>query len=121
MSQGHWHAGDPSGDHRRAEETGFPDSPVKHIVPTEAGLSLFGVLKQADPALVDPLNKDQHNRSATCIDCDSRLVVTLSSLFSNTFSIAAFSGKTSATSSCKPALRAIDERCRKRAVPIPWL
>jgi DNA topoisomerase III len=26
----------------------------KHIVPTEAGLSLFGVLKEADPALVDP-------------------------------------------------------------------
>jgi DNA topoisomerase III len=26
----------------------------KHIVPTEAGLSLFGVLKHADPALVDP-------------------------------------------------------------------
>jgi DNA topoisomerase III len=26
----------------------------KHIAPTEAGLSLFGVLKQADPALVDP-------------------------------------------------------------------
>ena len=26
----------------------------KHIVPTESGLSLFGVLKQADPALVDP-------------------------------------------------------------------
>ena len=26
----------------------------KHIVPTEAGLSLFGVLKQADSALVDP-------------------------------------------------------------------
>jgi DNA topoisomerase III len=26
----------------------------KHIVPTEAGLSLFGILKQADPALVDP-------------------------------------------------------------------
>ncbi len=26
----------------------------KHIVQTEAGLSLFGVLKQADPALVDP-------------------------------------------------------------------
>src|SRR6516165_7331036 len=26
----------------------------KHIVPTEAGLSLFGVLKQADLALVDP-------------------------------------------------------------------
>src|SRR5258705_2539339 len=25
-----------------------------HIVPTETGLSLFGVLKQADPALVDP-------------------------------------------------------------------
>ena len=25
----------------------------KHIVPTETGLSLFGVLKQADPALVD--------------------------------------------------------------------
>ena len=22
--QGHWHAGDPSGDHRRAEETEFP-------------------------------------------------------------------------------------------------
>ena len=27
---------------------------AKHIVPTETGLSLFGVLKQADPALVDP-------------------------------------------------------------------
>ena len=26
----------------------------KHIVPTEAGLSLFSVLRQADPALVDP-------------------------------------------------------------------
>lgn len=26
----------------------------KHIVPTEAGLSLFDILKQADPALVDP-------------------------------------------------------------------
>jgi DNA topoisomerase III len=26
----------------------------KNIVPTETGLSLFGVLKQADPALVDP-------------------------------------------------------------------
>jgi DNA topoisomerase III len=26
----------------------------KNIVPTEAGLSLFGILKQADPALVDP-------------------------------------------------------------------
>src|SRR2546423_13009090 len=26
----------------------------KNIVPTEMGLSLFGVLKQADPALVDP-------------------------------------------------------------------
>jgi DNA topoisomerase III len=26
----------------------------KQVVPTEAGLSLFGVLKQADPALVDP-------------------------------------------------------------------
>ncbi len=26
----------------------------KHIVPTENGLSLFGVLRQADPALVDP-------------------------------------------------------------------
>jgi DNA topoisomerase-3 len=26
----------------------------KHIVPTETGLSLFGVLRQADPALVDP-------------------------------------------------------------------
>jgi len=26
----------------------------KHTVPSETGLSLFGVLKQADPALVDP-------------------------------------------------------------------
>ena len=26
----------------------------KHIVPTETGLSLFGILKRADPALVDP-------------------------------------------------------------------
>src|ERR1700734_2276517 len=26
----------------------------KHIVPTETGLSLFRVLKQAEPALVDP-------------------------------------------------------------------
>ena len=26
----------------------------KNIVPTETGLALFGVLKQADPALVDP-------------------------------------------------------------------
>ena len=32
---------------------GFLVAQGKHIVPTEAGLSLFGVLKQADPALVD--------------------------------------------------------------------
>jgi hypothetical protein len=33
---------------------GFLIAQGKYIVPTEAGLSLFGVLKQADPALVDP-------------------------------------------------------------------
>lgn len=32
----------------------FLMSQGKNIVPTETGLSLFGVLKQADPALVDP-------------------------------------------------------------------
>jgi DNA topoisomerase-3 len=36
------------------KKQGFLISEAKHIVPTEAGLSLFGVLKQADPALVDP-------------------------------------------------------------------
>jgi DNA topoisomerase-3 len=33
---------------------GFLITLGKNIVPTESGLSLFGVLKQADPALVDP-------------------------------------------------------------------
>jgi DNA topoisomerase-3 len=33
---------------------GFLIAQGKHIVPTETGLSLFGVLQQADPALVDP-------------------------------------------------------------------
>jgi len=33
---------------------GFLMPQGKHIVPTETGLSLFGILKQADPALVDP-------------------------------------------------------------------
>ena len=32
----------------------LPSCSRKHIVPTKTGLSLFGVLKQADPALVDP-------------------------------------------------------------------
>jgi DNA topoisomerase III len=36
------------------KKQGFLIAEGKHIVPTEAGLSLFGVLKQADPALVDP-------------------------------------------------------------------
>ncbi len=36
------------------KKQGFLIARGKHIVPTEAGLSLFGVLKQADPALVDP-------------------------------------------------------------------
>ena len=36
------------------KKQGFLVAQGKHIVPTEAGLSLFGVLKQADPALVDP-------------------------------------------------------------------
>ena len=36
------------------KKQGFLITQGKHIVPTEAGLSLFGVLKQADPALVDP-------------------------------------------------------------------
>jgi DNA topoisomerase-3 len=33
---------------------GFLTAQGKNIVPTETGLSLFGVLKRADPALVDP-------------------------------------------------------------------
>jgi DNA topoisomerase III len=36
------------------KKQGFLIAQGKHIVPTEAGLLLFGVLKQADPALVDP-------------------------------------------------------------------
>jgi DNA topoisomerase-3 len=36
------------------KKQGFLIAQGKHIVPTERGLSLFGVLKQADPALVDP-------------------------------------------------------------------
>jgi DNA topoisomerase-3 len=36
------------------KKQGFLIAQAKHIVPTEGGLSLFGVLKQADPALVDP-------------------------------------------------------------------
>ena len=36
------------------KKQGFLIAQGKHVVPTEAGLSLFGVLKQADPALVDP-------------------------------------------------------------------
>ena len=36
------------------KKQGFLIAQGKHILPTEAGLSLFGVLKQADPALVDP-------------------------------------------------------------------
>src|ERR1700693_5551596 len=36
------------------KKQGFLIAQGKHIVPTEAGLSLFGVLKQADPALVGP-------------------------------------------------------------------
>jgi DNA topoisomerase III len=36
------------------KKQGFLIAQGKNIVPTEIGLSLFGVLKQADPALVDP-------------------------------------------------------------------
>src|SRR3981081_4717307 len=36
------------------KKQGFLITQGKHIVPTDTGLSLFGVLKQADPALVDP-------------------------------------------------------------------
>src|SRR3954453_17496935 len=36
------------------KKQGFLIAQGKHIVPTDTGLSLFGVLKQADPALVDP-------------------------------------------------------------------
>src|SRR5712691_5659778 len=36
------------------KKQGFLIAQGKNIVPTEPGLSLFGVLKQADPALVDP-------------------------------------------------------------------
>jgi DNA topoisomerase III len=36
------------------KKQGFLIVQGKNIVPTEAGLSLFGILKQADPALVDP-------------------------------------------------------------------
>ena len=40
---------EPSGDDRRAEDRGFPDCQGKLIVPTEAGLSLFCVLKGGRP------------------------------------------------------------------------
>jgi DNA topoisomerase III len=36
------------------KKQGFLIAQGKNIVPTETGLSLYGVLKQADPALVDP-------------------------------------------------------------------
>jgi DNA topoisomerase-3 len=36
------------------KKQGFLIAQGKNIVPTETGLSLFGALKQADPALVDP-------------------------------------------------------------------
>jgi len=36
------------------KKQGFIIAQGKNIVPTETGLSLFGILKQADPALVDP-------------------------------------------------------------------
>jgi DNA topoisomerase-3 len=36
------------------KKQGFLIAQGKNIIPTETGLSLFGVLKQADPALVDP-------------------------------------------------------------------
>src|SRR5271170_1793161 len=36
------------------KKQGFLIAQGKNIVPTETGLSLFGVLKEADPALVDP-------------------------------------------------------------------
>ena len=36
------------------KKQGFLIAQGKNIVPTETGLALFGVLKQADPALVDP-------------------------------------------------------------------
>src|SRR6266446_10232294 len=36
------------------KKQGFLVALGKNTVPTETGLSLFGVLKQADPALVDP-------------------------------------------------------------------
>ncbi len=36
------------------KKQGFLIAQGKNIVPTETGLSLFGILKQADPALVDP-------------------------------------------------------------------
>jgi DNA topoisomerase-3 len=36
------------------KKQGFLMAQGRNIVPTETGLSLFGVLKQADPALVDP-------------------------------------------------------------------
>src|SRR5712672_1355120 len=36
------------------KKQGFLIAQGKNIVPTETGLSLFGVLEQADPALVDP-------------------------------------------------------------------
>src|ERR1700720_3198037 len=36
------------------KKQGFLIAQGKNIVPTETGLSLFGVLRQADPALVDP-------------------------------------------------------------------
>ena len=36
------------------KKQGFLTSQGKNIVPTDRGLALFGVLKRADPALVDP-------------------------------------------------------------------
>src|SRR5947207_15144095 len=36
------------------KKQGFLIAQGKNIVPTETGLSLFGILKQAHPALVDP-------------------------------------------------------------------
>ena len=61
----------------------------------------------------------QINRRVTCTTSGSWVAIMSSPLFSNTFSMGMFSGKTSAINSLRPAARAMTTRWRIRAAPMP--
>jgi hypothetical protein len=84
-----------------------------------AALTRWGAKKASEVVILTSLHQVLPFRDLLQ-DCIGERFRSRSSELASLVPLTAFSGRTSATNSCRPAWRASEERWRKSALPIPW-